>query len=152
MNNNLVLAFAKNAAAYFKQAGETIDKAYEVIGESLNTAEQLSEINPAIITKLASLTRLNGTTFLPDGMEKQAADGLSVHQTTAKILDQVLDECAIIKQAYDQLTASRPSLGSVSNGNYPAQPQQQKQAYALDSDEQPQSFQNFNRRVLEANI
>jgi hypothetical protein len=147
MRNELVLAFTKNAAAYFAQANDTVNRAYELLGNNEESREQLSAVNPAILDKLASLTRFNGSAFLPDGMEKQAEACLSSHQTTARLLDQVLDEYAIVKQAYDQLTSSRPSLGSVSadSRRYPAQT---KQAHTLDSDESPLSFRNFTERVL----
>ncbi|MDR1140495.1 MAG: hypothetical protein LBL62_02305 [Planctomycetaceae bacterium] len=147
MRNELVLAFTKNAAAYFEQANDTVNRAYELLGNNEESREQLSAVNPAILNKLASLTRFNGSAFLPDGMEKQAEACLSSHQTTARLLDQVLDEYAIVKQAYDQLTSSRPSLGSVSadSRKYPTQT---KQAYTLDSDEAPLSFRNFTERVL----
>jgi hypothetical protein len=150
MQNDIVLAFAKNATAYFKQASETIDKAYSLIGETLESQEQLSSINPSIVEKLASLTRFNGSLFLPDGMEKHAEACLSVHQTTAQLLDQVLDEYATVKQAYDQLTATNPSLGSVSSGSYATARPEQRKVAAYDSDEYSQAFDNFNRRTLEA--
>jgi hypothetical protein len=143
MNNKLILAFAKNAAAYAQQSGETVSKAYEIVQENEGIREKLADINPFLVQKLASLTRLNGKPFLPDGMEKQAEDCLMSHPMTAKILDQVLDEFALLKQAYDQLTSSRPPLGSVSQDDRPV-----RKTAAFDSNENSRAFRNFTERIL----
>jgi hypothetical protein len=143
MNNKLILAFAKNAAAYAQQAGETVSKAYEIVQENEDIREKLADINPFLLQKLASLKRLNGKPFLASGLEKQAEACLASHLMTAKVMDQVLDEFALLKQAYDQLTSSRPSMGSVSQDDRPL-----RKTAAFDSSENSQSLRNFTERIL----
>jgi len=106
--------FIKSAAEYSQETSDIVTTAYGIVNDMNTNQQKCAELVPGTVTKLASIQKLDGKPFLPDGFEKQAKECLADHKSTIKLLNNVLNHYGALKEAYDKLVNSTPgSLGTV---------------------------------------
>jgi len=104
--------FIKSAAEYSKETTDIVTLAHGIVNDVNTSQQKCAGLVPSTISKLASLERVNGQPFMPDGFEKQANACLQSHSDTIQLLNNVLNEYGRLKEAYDKQV---PSMGRVGN-------------------------------------
>ena len=143
MNNKEVLQLVRQTADYTQKTAEAMQMAGEIVTTNQQAREKVASLCPHLMEKMASLQRIGGSYFLPEGAEKHAEAVLTSHPLTLTLVSQILDEYGRVKTAYDQLTTNKQTLGAPgerTTGN-------SKNA-SYDGIVTSQAFDNFNQRIL----
>jgi len=114
MKTDTLFDFIKSAAEYSQETSDIVTAAYGIVNDMKASQQKCAELVPNTVTKLASLERVNGQPFVPDGYEKQASACLQNHADTVKLLNNVLKEYGQLKAAYDNVVKPIGTLGSAS--------------------------------------
>ena len=133
--------FIKSAAEYSKETVDIVTLAHGIVNDMNAGQQKCAELAPNTVNKLASLERVNGQPFLPDGLEKKALECLSSHEHTIALLNNVLTEYGKLKEAFDN---QAPSIGRLGSTNKVAS---SKQSLAFDGAES-RAMQNFTEKML----